>query len=94
MTDPEIVICSAIRVGERVWRGHRHGHCLTAMNDELSWTHTRKQIQEMVKEQGFITSNNRFVDRAEAYQLQVAAGIASASQDNYRYAELFSEDLY
>lgn len=44
--------------------------------------------------QGFLTSLGRFVDRAEGYRLQRAAGIESVAEGGYRGEILFSEDLY
>lgn len=90
----ETVVCAALRVGKRIWLGHRHGHARTAMYDELSYTHNRKQIMRMNVEQGFITTKKRFVDRKQAYKLQTAARIKSHDVDGYRGKELFSEDLY
>ena len=43
--------------------------------------------------QGFITSKNRYVTRAEGLKLQKAAGIPSADPEGYG-SELYSEDLY
>lgn len=46
-------------------------------------------------EQGFITSENRFVDRKEGCKLQRAAGIKSVDKNHpYLHDELYSEDLY
>ena len=45
--------------------------------------------------QGFITSDNRFVERKEGMKIQKRAGILSAEKDGgYRGDILFSEDLY
>jgi len=95
----EFIICSAIKIGDKIWRGHRHGHALQAMNDEMLWDHTREEITKMYKEQGFITSMGRYVDRSEAYQIQKEAGIESIDEKRrdgtgYQGGELFSEDLY
>jgi hypothetical protein len=49
----------------------------------------------MCREQGFVTSRNRYVDRTEAMRLQVAAGIPSACGGRMEDGQLlFSEDLY
>jgi hypothetical protein len=92
--EKEICICAAIKRGGKIFRGHRHGHAMTAMYDELMWDHTRREIFQMEEVQGFITSENRFVDREEGLKLQLAAGIKSADKDGYRNRILFSEDLY
>ena len=90
----ELIICAAIRVNGYVWKGHRHGHALRAMLDEMQWEHTQHEITGMVKEQGFVTSLNRFVDREEAMRIHLAGGFKSIDKDGYRGDELFSEDLY
>lgn len=94
----EIVICSAIRWKGQVWRGHRHGDVMSVMREELSWNMTRKQITKeclgMYKEQGFVTSKNRYVTREEGLALQKDAGIESVAEGGYRGNILFSEDLY
>lgn len=84
---PEICICAAVRLMDGlVVRGHRHHDCLRAAGE-------MKRIP-LGAAQGFITSRGRFVDRREAMQLQLAAGIVSADEGGYRGDGLFSEDLY
>ena len=90
----EIIICSAIRIEDKVWKGHRHGHALRAMLDEMQWDHTQHEITGMKKEQGFVTNLNRYVSREEGLILQKAAGIESVAPGGYRGDMLFSEDLY
>lgn len=97
--EKEIVICSAVKLGNRIWRGHRHGHALQAMRDELGWEMTGKDLHNLYigdgkMEQGFITSKNRYVSREEGRILQDLSGIKSVDKDGYRYDTLFSEDLY
>jgi hypothetical protein len=82
----EICICAAVKDDAgNIIRGHRHDHAM-------------KRIIEMgniPKEQGFMTSYNRFVDRREAAELQKAAGIKSVWTKDGEIGEvLFSEDLY
>jgi hypothetical protein len=48
----------------------------------------------MSRDQGFITSRNRFVSRSEAMKLQLDAGIPSVVKGGYRGTVLYSEDLY
>lgn len=100
--EPEIVICSAVRLPDgRLIRGHRHGDCLKTAHElviyqklhgysDLEWSNLHGD------DQGFITSKNRYVDRQEGMRLQKAAGIESKSSDGkgYRGDTLFSEDLY
>ncbi len=90
----EIVICSAVKVGDKIWRGHRHNHALQAMRDELSQKMTDKKLCSLHEEQGFITSKNRYVSRKKGRKLQEAAGIKSIDENGYRGDLLFSEDLY
>ena len=83
----EICICAAILCEDgQIIRGHRHADCLHNMY------HREVKLKE--KEQGFITSHNRFVGRQEGRMLQDEAGIPSADPEGYRGGLLFSEDLY
>lgn len=88
--DVEICICAAIRTKEgKLVRGHRHDDAiLTAGKMGLT-------PSSLMETQGFITSNNRFVDRIEGMRLQKAAGIPSAYTGQPLTGDLlFSEDLY
>jgi hypothetical protein len=85
--EKEIVICSAVKADDgMIYRGHRHNNCINLI----------REVKKMPKEQGFITSKNRFVDRKEGLRLQLEAGIKSVSGKGYSLSlgELFSEDLY
>lgn len=67
--------------------GRRHGDCLSAINSA--------GLLKQDWEQGFMTTNGRFVSRLEALDLRLKAGLPSASPDGYRKQHgLFSEDLY
>lgn len=100
----EVCICAAIMWRGRVWRGHRHGHAMEVMRQELGWNMTGKEIMRshMFKNQGFVTSKNRYVGREEGLRLHKAAGIPSQAEQSekgkphagYRNGLLFSEDLY
>ena len=90
----EIVICSAVKFGDKIVRGHRHTDCVyTAHRMGLDTKHTADC-------EGFITSTNRFVGRKEGYEIQIKAGVKSVlegtknDKDVYLGGELFSEDLY
>lgn len=39
----EIIICAAILLVDtnKIYYGHRHNHCLEAINGQLSWTMNR-----------------------------------------------------
>lgn len=85
---PEIVICAAvIGVDGRIIRCHRHNHGIAVLAE------LKVKLRPDHDAQGFITSKNRYVNRKEGLQLQLAAGIPSADIGGYG-KELFSEDLY
>lgn len=94
----EVVICSAIRLPDgRIIRGHRHGDCIRTACEWWEWNggkQDRKWNGSMCRDQGFISSRNRYVDREEGMRLQLAAGIESVADGGYRGDTLFSEDLY
>jgi hypothetical protein len=91
----EKIICAAILLPEtgKVYYGHRHPHCIEAMNGELSWTMSRQQIRYVTKTQGFVTSLGRFVDRVEALAIALANNQV-VYQKEMGDNELYSEDLY
>ena len=94
----EICICSAVKATDgKYYRGHRHSDCIRTICerkiDDNGNMIDLKVDKEMRTNQGFITSRNRFVDRSEGYNLQIAAGIPSARGEYYGDT-LFSEDLY
>ena len=63
----EFIICAAIRHEDtgKIYYGHRHNQCVDASNGELSWKLNQQEISKIKREQGFITNENRFVDREE-----------------------------
>ncbi len=99
----EVVVCAAIRLPDgRVIRGHRHGDCIRTAKELVDHRHSiglEPTNYEGLRgsmagdSQGFISSRNRYVTRAEGMQLQLAAGIESVAEGGYR-GTLFSEDLY
>ena len=91
----EFIICAAVRNKEtgKIWYGHRHAHCLQAANDELSWTLSRQQICKIKIEQGFITSQNRFVDRDEGLNIALLNNQV-LDKSEIRGNQLYSEDIY
>lgn len=86
---PEIIICSAVKYGDEIFRGNRHHDCFLSarykLGDEI------KIRQEM---QGFITSTGRYVSREEAMKIHRASGIQPFRGTYCREDKLFSEDLY
>jgi hypothetical protein len=86
--EKEIVICSAIKFSDFIQRGNRHCDCYLAASKFQG-------LDDVNSEEGFITSTGRFVDRFEAYKIQIKAGIKSVSPLGYDpLKRLFSEDLY
>lgn len=75
--DKGIVIC-----------GYRHPSCMYTMIAITGKRSVTVECGEYV--QGFLTSENRFVNRKEAVNLFVADG----GQLKYSSEELYSEDLY
>jgi hypothetical protein len=75
-----------------VFCGYRHPHCMytmVAVTGLRSVTIAPDAAGESV--QGFLTSYNRFVDRAEAAKIFTAS---TGKQPKYSTIELYSEDLY
>lgn len=91
----EKIICAAIQIVKtgKIYYGHRHPHCIEAMNGELSWTMNRQEIGKVEKIQGFITNENRFVDRKEGLKIALANNQVKDVSD-VRGDNLHSEDLY
>lgn len=101
--EKEQIICSAIwykdlptpphrpvnRDRGIVFCGHRHAHCLYQMT-----TMTGKSQCEVGEEiQGFLTDENRFVDRKEAAKMVLSNGQVEKMQYGGGKT-LYSEDLY
>lgn len=85
---PEVCICAAVELADgRVIRGHRHDDCIQTA---LKWKQAGQDVDARAAVQGFVTSRGRFVDRAVAHDLQVAAGRLERTPSRI----LFSEDLY
>lgn len=75
-------------------RGHRHMDCIRTARGIPRYMNIDWSVHG--EDQGFMTSQNRYVDRDEGLKIQLAAGIESAAKahgDDYR-GKLFSEDLY
>jgi len=88
--DKEVCVCAAIRLDDgRIIRGHRHDDCI---HTAAKWRAAGQDVGTLhMGQQGFLTSRGRFVDRREAYALQVAAGL---TPDRPGAHILTSEDLY
>lgn len=64
-----------------VWCGHSHAAILEAASKMRGWRAPQEH-------QGFVTTENRYVDRTEAARIAIAAGQVPKGTD-----ELYSEDL-
>ena len=82
--DKGIVVC-----------GHRHANCIDIVKS-LSELRSVQFAPDGVGEsiQGFMTSENRFVDRLEAAEIAVKAGQVYRNFLSNPLIGLFSEDLY
>lgn len=89
----EKIICSAILMPDGyIIRGHRHHNCIKTAQDIPRYKIFPDRNEDKGRcIQGFITSENRFVDRKEAKKIATNAGqlIATTNSDL-----LFSEDIY
>jgi hypothetical protein len=82
---PELIVSAAVRVDGKVVmveRPGRHGDCINFLSG-LGQDH---------RDQGFVTSRGRFVDRLEAGRIAMASG--QGSPRAIRNGHLFSEDLW
>lgn len=73
--------------------GHRHGDIITNVHNLLGLRtveNGERSVGETV--QGFVTNQNRFLDRTEAYELEVSNGRIEDFRQISR--QLFSEDLW
>lgn len=100
----EYILCAAIWYKEQptakhnvnnitqglVLCGHRHPHIISAF---VALTGKRSVTPECGEyEQGFITSQNRFVNRKEAFE--IACNNHQLGKTYANQTELYSEDLY
>ena len=100
----ETILCAAIHIDDGksykgqptniatglVLSGHRHGNCFQLLGILDTYPSTRFDGKI---EQGFLTSQNRFVNRKQAYTIARAQQqIISAHQP--QRGHLLSEDLY
>lgn len=85
----EICICAAVITEDgEIIRGHRHRDCFHTI------ARKGKKVCKEFKAQGFITSENRYVDREEGFKLHQEAGLISKNPEGYTPGLLFTEDLY
>ena len=86
----ERIVAAALRahgVTLSLERPARHNHIFTAM------FHAGQREFSLGAEQGFLTSEGRFVARPEALKIAIEAG-QDPKMENAPYLGLFSEDLW
>lgn len=85
----EICICAAVKATDgTIIRGQTHRDCRDGI------IRRGKKLSYNIKDEGFITSYNRFVGREEAYKLQMAINWKSHNPQGYQLCKwLFSEDI-
>lgn len=81
---PELIVAAAVRYGDMIVFKERPGRHADAMNFG-----GRKE-----KEDGFVTSRGRFVDRREAARIVETMGQASVRKHKGYIPALFSEDMW
>ena len=86
----EICICAAIQCTDgTIIKGHQHRDCRDGA------VRRGKMPAKEWDAEGFITSQNRFVDREEAFRLMQAVNWKSKNSQGYQLCGwLYSEDLY
>lgn len=71
--------------------GRRHHNCLQTFAQIYGFPYNEKALAIMQTEvEGFMTSENRFLDRKEAYIVALKSNQVSPKEKEY----LYSEDLY
>ncbi len=89
-------MCAAIDFKGTIICGHRHQDCFIILENLLE--KNKISYKPPCREQeGFLTSENRFVDRVEAFKIAVASKQIEWNQDPAKYygeSILFSENLY
>lgn len=86
----ESIIAAAIQRGPVIFTGTRHGLIIQQMVD-VGFVRELPKDRVMSAEQGFLTSDGRFVSRAEGMQIAVGSGQLEYKE---QFPELFSEDLW
>lgn len=107
MKQSEFILCSAINYNGIIICGHRHGDCYDVLTSLVGNIETSKLPNRY--NQGFLTSQNRYVDRKEAWIIakannQIAYGLNACDNDNKESSDwlgviddepiLISENLY
>ena len=92
MAKEEFILCASVMYEGKIISAHRHGDCHRLIRALLG-----DEADEKVgrKDQGFLTSLNRHVDRAEGFKIAKENNqIIHTMFDNYETGILTSQDLY
>ena len=93
--DREFILCASLKFHDNIVSGHRHSDCYELIRKMFPNIADTSLPQR--KDQGFLTSLNRHVDRKEGWKIakennQIKWGL-NASNDNEE-SQLISENLY
>lgn len=91
----ENIRCAAIMYNDIIICGYRHGNCYETLKKLLP--HLSEDELPTREQQGFLTSENRYVDRKEAWKIAKANDQIIYGQDASENGEdsiLISENLY
>ena len=85
MSKPSPIKEAAVKRGNKVWTGKRHGPIIQQMVKE-------GEQRILANEQGFVTHNGEYLDRKQAFKRAVECG--QIKDDGIPDQALVSEDLY
>lgn len=87
MTDIKIIKSAIKYPNGKIFTGKRHNNCF-----EEAWKKNEPLPKKGSREQGFMTSENKFVSREEAAKIALRNG--QVEKLKFSETRLFSEDLY
>ena len=93
----EYILCSAVKYNNGIVAGYRHSDCCNTIKSILNGDMPKFVLQDDRSNQGFLTSENRFVDRKEAWKIAKKTNqIVFGYEASYNGEEsiLISENLY
>jgi hypothetical protein len=90
-----MILCSAITYNDTIICGYRHGDCYKVIENLLGIK--SDDLPGGREREGFLISDNRFVDRKEAWKIakennQIKFGLEAS--ENGEDSQLISENLY